>query len=234
MTLTNDSFTDGFSDSVGTLESLQKSAIAYLFSDPRLQIVKLNDQEYREGQITYRSRNKETEMMLDATLQAIDDKMSSQEHYTILSIGCGIGIFEKPFLNKLLSLNKTIHFVGVDPNKKECLKLKEWCREVSDEQSSKFSFTIYPVGFETFEATQNFDIILFINSLYYFSEIEPSIRKSYQLLRERGMILVGINPKKKLLNKRKSKGRTPSTPPALTSNPASSWKKKKKKQNKLS
>ncbi|NEQ62883.1 MAG: hypothetical protein F6K53_38190 [Moorea sp. SIO4A1] len=135
MTLTNDSFTDGFYDSLGTLESLQESAIAYLFSDPRLQIVKLNDQEYREGQITYRSRNKEKDMMLEATLQAIDDKMSSQEHYTILSIGCGIGIFEKPFLNKLLSLNKTIHFVGVDPNKKECLKLKEWCREVSEEHS---------------------------------------------------------------------------------------------------
>ncbi|NEO22022.1 MAG: hypothetical protein F6K57_22605, partial [Moorea sp. SIO4A5] len=59
MTLTNDSFTDAFSDSVGTLESLQKSAIAYLFSDPRLQIVKLNDQEYMDCQIAYRSQQNE-------------------------------------------------------------------------------------------------------------------------------------------------------------------------------
>ncbi|NEQ62882.1 MAG: hypothetical protein F6K53_38185 [Moorea sp. SIO4A1] len=38
-----------------------------------------------------------------------------------------------------------------------------------------------------------------MKSLYYFSEIEPSIRKSHQILRERGIIIVGIN-KKKLLN----------------------------------
>lgn len=199
MTLTNDSFTDGFYDSLGTLERLQKSAIAYLFSDPRLQIVKLNDQEYRDGQIAYRSQQNEQEMMLDATLQAIDEKMSSQEDYSILSIGCGSGLFEKPFLEKLLSLNKTIHFVGIDPNETECVKAQEWCGQIRIYNIHKFNFTINNVGFEDFKSRQKFDIILLIHSLYYFSDIKTLFRKIYELIREGGMGILGV-AKRQLLN----------------------------------
>ena len=124
MSLISNSFNDSFSMSADTLSPLQKSAIEYLFSDPRLDLIKLNDREYMEAQIAYRSRHDEQEIMLESTLQAIEKEMFSQEDYSILSIGCGSGIFEKPFLEQLLRRKKTINFVGIDPNDKECLKLK--------------------------------------------------------------------------------------------------------------
>lgn len=200
MRLTNDDFTDSFSESVGTLESLQKSAITYLFSDPRLQLVKLSEQEYVQSQIAYRSHHNEQEIMLEATLQAIEKNMSSQANYTILSVGCGKGIFEEPFIKQLLSKNKTIHFVGEDPNQEACVKTQEWCQKLSTSQPTKFGFKIHPVGFESFALHQVFDIILSIHSLTYFSEIETSIRKIYDLLREGGIGIIGLAGKRQLLN----------------------------------
>ncbi|NEO56870.1 MAG: hypothetical protein F6K54_29630 [Okeania sp. SIO3B5] len=110
------------------INSSQKSAIANFFSDPKLKLVKLNEQEYMEGLIAYRSNHNEQEIMLEATFQAVEKYKYSQENHTILSIGCGSGVFDKPFLTKLLELNKSINFVGVEPNKVECVKTEEWCQ----------------------------------------------------------------------------------------------------------
>lgn len=41
------------------MDNLQKSAIANLFSDPKLKLVKLNEQEYMEGLIAYGSQQNE-------------------------------------------------------------------------------------------------------------------------------------------------------------------------------
>ena len=124
------------------MDSLEKSAIANLLSDEKLKLVKLDEQEYMEGQIAFRSQQNEQEMMLEATFQTIKKYKYSQENYSILSIGCGSGLFEKPFLTELLELNKSIHFVGVDSNKLGCIKIKEWCHVVNSSQSVEVSFRV--------------------------------------------------------------------------------------------
>ncbi|NEQ41663.1 MAG: class I SAM-dependent methyltransferase [Okeania sp. SIO3I5] len=109
-----------------------------------------------------------------------------------MSIGCGSGLFEKHFLKKLLEWNKSIHFVGVDPNKVECIKTQEWCQELSKFQPEKFTFKIHPVELEKFESSQSFDIILLIHSFYYFSEIESSFQKVYELIGEEGIAIIAV------------------------------------------
>ncbi|NEQ41211.1 MAG: hypothetical protein F6K40_35445 [Okeania sp. SIO3I5] len=54
------------------MKSLRKSAIANFFSDPKLKLVKLNEQEYMEGLIAFRSQQNEQEMILKATFQAME------------------------------------------------------------------------------------------------------------------------------------------------------------------
>lgn len=180
------------------MDSLEKSAIANLLSDEKLKLVKLDEQEYMEGQIAFRSQQNEQEMMLEATFQTIKKYKSSQENYSILSIGCGSGLFEKPFLTELLELNKSIHFVGVDSNKLGCIKIKEWCQELSKFKVDKFRYQIHPVEFEKFESSPTFDIILLIHSFYYFSEIESSFQKIYELLGEEGIVIIAIAVKTEL------------------------------------
>ncbi|NEQ77895.1 MAG: class I SAM-dependent methyltransferase [Okeania sp. SIO2C9] len=137
-------------------------------------------------------------MILKATFQVIEKHKSSQESYTILSIGCGSGLFEKPFLTKLIELKKSIHFVGVDPKEVGCVKTGEWCQELSTIQPEKFRFKIHPVKLKKFESFQSFDIILLIHSFYYFSEIESSFQKIYELLREEGIAIIVIAVKTEL------------------------------------
>ncbi|NEQ77897.1 MAG: class I SAM-dependent methyltransferase [Okeania sp. SIO2C9] len=180
------------------IDSSQKSAIANFLSDPKLKLVKLNEQEYMEGLTAYRSQQNEQEMILDATLQAIEKHQSLQESYSILSIGCGSGIFEQAFLTKLLELNKSIHFVGVYPNEVECVKIQEWCQKLSTFKPNKFGFEIHPVNLEEFQPPQTFDIILLIHSFDYFSEIKSSFEKVYELIGEEGIAIVAINLKREI------------------------------------
>ncbi|RQH45678.1 class I SAM-dependent methyltransferase [Okeania hirsuta] len=180
------------------IDSSQKSAITNFISDPKLKLVKLNEQEYMEGLIAYRSQQNEQEMIIDATVQSIQKYKSSQESYTILSIGCGSGLLEKPFLTKLLELNKSIHFVGIDPKKAECLITQEWCQKLSTFTPNKFGFEIHPVSLEEFKPLQTFDIILLIHSFYYFPKIESSVNKVYELMGAEGMTIIAIAVKTKL------------------------------------
>lgn len=189
-----------FSDSVGTLESLQKSAISYLFSDPRLQLVPLNDREYMEGLVAYCSQNNEQEIMLEATLQALEKKISSQVSYSILGVGCGTGNFEEPFLENFLTRKKQIRFVGVEPDQKACEITQQWCEKLRRLKPTSFDFEIAPVAFENFKSHQSFDIILIIRSLYNFSDIEASVKKIYQLLREGGIAIIALGHKRQLQN----------------------------------
>ncbi|NEP79401.1 MAG: class I SAM-dependent methyltransferase [Okeania sp. SIO3B3] len=177
------------------MKSSQKSAIANFLSDQKLKLVKLNEQEYMEGLIAYRSQQNEQEMIIEATFQAIEKHKYSQESYNILSIGCGSGVFDKPFLTKLLELNKSIHFVGVEPKEVGCLKTEEWCQKLSTFKPNKFWFKIYPVSLEEFQPLQTFDIILLIHSCYYFSEIKSSVEKVYGLIGEEGIAIVAISLK---------------------------------------
>lgn len=137
-------------------------------------------------------------MILKATFQAIEKHKSSPESYTILSIGCGSGLFQQPFLKKLIELNKSIHFVGVEPNKVECVKTQEWCQKLSTFKPDKFWFEIHPVELEKFESSQTFDIILLIHSFYYFSEIKSSVEKVYKLIGEEGIAIIAINLKREI------------------------------------
>ncbi|NES84779.1 MAG: class I SAM-dependent methyltransferase [Moorea sp. SIO2B7] len=125
--------------------------------------------------------------------------MPLPESYTILSVGCGTGFFEETFVKKLLSRNKTVHFVGIDTQKIACIKTQEWCHKLSISKPKNFSFTICTVGFEKFQSCQKFDIILLIHSLYYFSEIKTSVPKVYELIQEGGMAIIARAPKRNLI-----------------------------------
>ena len=197
MTLTSNIL---FSQSECSMNSFQKSAIEYLFSDPRLCLVSLDEQEYMEGQIAYRSQHNEQEMMLEAAIKAVEKKMFSQENCSIISIGCGSGLFEKPFLEELLCQKKTIEFIGIDINKKECLKFQELCHQLSQTYPGKFEFKIHNIDFLVFEASRKFDIVLSIHSLLYIQQIEQSIQKIYGMTGEGGMAIVSMGPKRKILN----------------------------------
>ena len=96
MRLTNDCCTNLFSESVETLDSLHRSAIADLFSDPRLQLVQLNEQEYAESQIAYRSHDNEKEVILEATLEATKKRCLHKKATVSLVLVVGLDFLSNP------------------------------------------------------------------------------------------------------------------------------------------
>ncbi len=153
-----------------------------------------------DGLIAFYSQDSEKQVMLDNILNTVSEKMPAQDRLSILSIGCGTGIFEEPFLTSLLSQNKSIEFVGVEPNETECMTTQKWCKKLSNSAKTQFEFTIHPVVFEKFAANQQFDIILLVHSIYSFPNIEASIRQVYELLKPEGIGTIAIELKRQLLN----------------------------------
>ncbi|HBR00455.1 MULTISPECIES: class I SAM-dependent methyltransferase [unclassified Roseofilum] len=193
------SLMDFDSEPVGTLKSLQKSAVFSLFSDQSLKLLKLNEQQYIEGQIAYRNHHNEELIILEEILNIFEQNKSQQPTHEILSIGCGQGLFEKLLLKSLISENK-IHFVGVDPNETACSLIQKECQVIYTSEPAKLSFDIHQSKFEDLVLTQKFDLVLLIQSLLYFSDIETVICKVYECLAEGGMAIIAIPAKRQLLN----------------------------------
>lgn len=195
----NKTFPTSSSDEFDKIERFKKSAIAYLFSDPNLDCIVLSGQDYMDGQIAYRSQHNEQELMLSAIHREVSTQMPAQEHYNILSIGCGSGLFEQPFITKLLSQHKSIHFVGIDPNKEECNQVRQWGEQLQVTYPEHFSFEVMPVGLEDFQDDRVFDLVLVIHTMFYLSDVKSAIYKSYERLKPSGMTIIAIS-KRRWLN----------------------------------
>ncbi|MGK7904661.1 MAG: class I SAM-dependent methyltransferase [Hormoscilla sp.] len=163
---------------------------------PKLKIVELSGEEFMQGLREFLSCTNEYEMIVEAAVRYA--AVNLQAEYRVLSVGCGEGLFDQPFLRQLSLQKKQLDFVGVDPNEAECASLEEKCQAIAADllPKHKFDWQIYPTDFLKFESRKKFDIIFFVQVLYYFSpgEIESAIWKAYDLLNEGGMLIIINDP----------------------------------------
>ncbi|MBO1351210.1 MAG: methyltransferase domain-containing protein [Hormoscilla sp. GUM202] len=162
----------------------------------KMQLKKLSNEEYYQAHKAFFSRTNQHAMMIEAGLRYADEVVGSKAECSVLSVGCGYGLFDEPFLRQLSLKTKKLHFVGVDRNEAECVIIEKKCHAIAPECSPKhkFAWQIYPMDFGNFESCQRFNIILLVHVCYYFPNLEYKIRKAYELLDERGKLIIMNNP----------------------------------------
>jgi len=162
----------------------------------KMQLQKLSNEEYYQAHKALFSRTNQHAMMIEAGLRYADEVVGSKAECSVLSVGCGYGLFDEPFLRQLSLKTKKLHFVGVDRNEAECVIIEKKCHAIAAECSPKhkFDWQIHPRDFVNFESFQMFNIILLVHVCYYFTELEYPIRKAYELLDEGGQLIIMNNP----------------------------------------
>jgi SAM-dependent methyltransferase len=166
---------------------------------PNLPLQALSSQDYLESYAVFSRATNRLSLVLAAALGYGQKFISSQTPLRILSVGCGDGTFEQPFLEQLIlgrrhSPEAPIFFVGVNPNQTECIAIQERFQRSVILQQHDFAFAIESIGFESFFTDHQFDIILCINPLIYIKALDMALEQAYGMLRKGGQLMIANAP----------------------------------------
>jgi len=148
---------------------------------PRL----LSDAEYAEyfSEFLFRS-NQHDKILRWVHTQSLINLNSVQ---SMLSVGCGSGIFDLKFAQLLPNLNK---LTLVEPNNDHLSSLEKNVAEVS----VPFTTHIKDSYLEACQFNEPFDLILFAHSLYYMQDVESILKQASNMLSKHGKLLLLHEP----------------------------------------
>ena len=119
----------------------------------------------------------------------------SQDANAILSVGCGTGTFDEHILGYALERMNQITYVGIEPNE---IAAADFLKTMGSQTSNQVdvSVLVQKFGEQTFEIT--FDLILFVQSIYYLEDRNDAIDAALQALKPGGELVIVIAPDEEL------------------------------------
>ena len=119
----------------------------------------------------------------------------SQDANAILSVGCGTGTFDEHILGYALERMDQITYVGIEPNE---IAAADFLKKMGPQTSKQVdvSVLVQKFGEQTFKIT--FDLILFVQSIYYLEDRNDAIDAALQALKPGGELVIVIAPDEEL------------------------------------
>jgi SAM-dependent methyltransferase len=158
-------------------------------------LVPLDDARYLETHGIYEGRSNQQRLIIDWFGDQVVPTLKPEDSLRVLSVGCGSGILDVPIATRLLEQTNDLHYVGVDPNRIECEAFQQLFTDASLDQAQ---LEVVPATFEDFEVASNFDLILFVHSLYYMPDPAEALEKARKLLAPGGRLIVFHAPREAL------------------------------------
>jgi len=146
---------------------------------------------YAQSQVAFRSNTDQQERMLDWTCSQRAILFPEKEALSLLSVGCGEGLFELSLLKRLSGWNPHVHFTGIDPNREVCRRFLSKESQLGALPAGYF-VDVQPVRFERYHPDSHFDLVSFVHRLYFFTDVEAVLRKA--LAMTRGHLLLFHTP----------------------------------------
>ncbi|MDA0755786.1 MAG: class I SAM-dependent methyltransferase [Crenarchaeota archaeon] len=126
-------------------------------------------------------RSEEMEKGHGATVNRFLDKLSLNENFRFLDIGCGNGWV----VRKMSQKSSCIKAIGIDKSK---MMIKNAKSKILSKKE-----TYFVTQLESWNAKEKFDIIFSMESLYYSVPMEPALEKVYKLLKKGGTFYCGTD-----------------------------------------
>lgn len=143
---------------------------------------RLAGSDYTASHAAFRARSDQQERMLEQLMGQFSRPISPPR--SVLSVGCGAGLFDLALAQRLRALGGQPLTVGLDPNPAQIAAFRERfaeaglpCRTVEE-------------PFEKAKITERFELVLFSHSLYYLSDPLEALRRGRQLLAPGGRVVV--------------------------------------------
>ena len=150
---------------------------------------------YAECHKIFRQATNQQQLMLMEIRQMYQKAAS----LIILSVGSGVGLFELPMLDLLLTQGVRIKkFVGNDIDRYACDVLSQ---KLDYKYEKKLDYEVVATSFEKFDSTDRFDLILFNHVFEYLPKNHLMwLKKAQGLLADKGCVII-FSPNKPGINK---------------------------------
>lgn len=158
------------------------------------QIQPLNDEYYAQCLEIFEVNSTQRLGLLNWLEAKVLSRMS-QGSNAILSVGCGTGAFDERILRYARSRMNHVAYLGIEPNEVEAAAFLETMGAQQSEQVT-VSVLVQKFGERLFE--QEFDLILFVQSIYYLKDRKDAIDAALRALKPGGELVIVIAPDESL------------------------------------
>ncbi len=112
---------------------------------------------------------------------------------SILSVGCGDGSLDVRLGAELVrgAPGRPVRYVGIDPWPGS---VELFTGKMAALGADELSVDAYVASFGDFPTDETFDVVMFVHSMYYVTEVGPTLRAALELLRPGGELWVAIAP----------------------------------------
>ena len=119
----------------------------------------------------------------------------SQDANAILSVGCGTGAFDECILRYARARMNQVTYLGIEPNE---ISAADFLKTMSTQTSDQVdvSVLVQKFGEQVFE--NKFDLILFVQSIYYLEDRNDAIDAALHALKPGGELVIVIAPDEEL------------------------------------
>ncbi|MGU3437524.1 class I SAM-dependent methyltransferase [Actinomycetes bacterium M1A6_2h] len=108
---------------------------------------------------------------------------------SVLSVGCGDGSLDVRLAEALLRAvpGRRVRYVGIDPWSGSA---EQFATAMAGLGAAELSVEVHVASFDEAPTDENFDIVLFVHSIYYVVDVRQTLRAAVGLLRPGGRLLV--------------------------------------------
>jgi SAM-dependent methyltransferase len=160
------------------------------------QVHALSDKDYAQCLEVFEANSDQRFRILDWLEEKILTDMLKSSN-SILSVGCGTGSFDEHVLTSLNRLRGQVKYLGIEPNQLEAAQfLKRMNAQNSDQMDVDTSVLVEKFGDRSFD--QEFDLILFVHSIYYLDDRNDAIDAALNALNPGGILIIVVAPDESL------------------------------------
>lgn len=120
-------------------------------------------------------------------------EVRENEPCRVLSVGCGSGVLDVPVAKRFADRASSLHYVGVNPNQTEC---RCFAGAFDAAGIPNAELELAAMGFEDYRpGDQRFDVVHFVQALYYLPDIPHELERAYAMLAPGGILALVHAPR---------------------------------------
>ena len=150
------------------------------------ELVPLGAQRFRDTHDIYEGRSDQQPRIIRWFAERLAP-VAPDRPFRVLSVGCGSGLLDFPVAARLAEQIDDVHYVGIDPNAAQCAA---FARRFDEARLAGVRIDVLAGCFEDVDVAHGFDVVHFVQCLYYMPDPMSALSRARGLLAPGGRLVV--------------------------------------------
>ena len=153
------------------------------------------DERFLETHEVYEGSSDQQSRIIEWFGASLPPPRATPPPLSVLGVGSGSGVIDLEVARHLAGRVDEIEYLGLDPNRVEC---DEFERRFGEAALPGVSAAVEATTFDSFESEQPFDLIHFVQCLYYMPAPDRAVERAREMLAPEGSLVVFHAPRGEL------------------------------------